>query len=104
MRMMGTFPVVTRITIATLLAVLAVPDSSAKSCTSPEFKAYAANLIDTLPPGGPLREDLRLGRRGDGVKKPWMEEMTLLGMRQVSATVDFAWNNGRQELQIHDIR
>ncbi len=50
-----------------------------------------AMIVSNLPAGSMLRNELELGRRGDGIRKPWMDEMRRHGIKQASAGVRIAW-------------
>jgi ankyrin repeat protein len=62
-------------------------------------EAHIRQLIESLPPGSSWRGMLQHGARGDGVRRPWMDEMRTEGVKLAIFTLEFDWVEGGKELK-----
>ncbi len=54
-------------------------------------------LVESLPKDSKWRDLLRQGLKGDGVRRPWMDDMLKAGTKLAIVTFDFHWTQrGRQ--------
>ncbi|HMJ08625.1 MAG TPA: hypothetical protein VK468_06450 [Pyrinomonadaceae bacterium] len=63
-----------------------------KPYLSPQQEAHAQMVIRSLNKSHPMRDSLEKGNRGDGVRRPYMEQMKKLGIKQASHTINFVWD------------
>jgi hypothetical protein len=57
-------------------------------------------IVVTLPRASILRNELELGRLGDGVRQHWMDEMGRHGIKQVSSAVRISWWKNRKAAKV----
>jgi hypothetical protein len=72
-----------------------VPDSAHR--TMPPAQEHVRELIASLPQNSRMRYVMQRGETGDGVRRPWMDDMRREGVRFAELTFEFSWaRKGRQ--------
>jgi ankyrin repeat protein len=72
--------------------------SSAGQATSPEAKEGVQQLTGSLPPDSMWRKMLEQGATGNGIHKPWMDEMRGRGFKLALYDLEFNWTNSGKAL------
>jgi hypothetical protein len=90
---------VTVIVSATALALGAGQQPSGCKSQVPA-EQHICEIQRTLPAASELRFWLDGGRRGAGMRMPWMDEMRSLGVKQVFIEAQFVWHKRPQDVSI----
>jgi len=77
------------ILLACVLLACAASARAQDSGGTPSCEERARRVLDALPEGNALRHALEGGRRGDCVRRPWMDELRRLGVRHVSFIIKY---------------
>ncbi len=89
--------------IATALLALSLGVGSqghppAQAGSNPASQEAVRELVESLPPKSMWRNMMDHGVRGDGVRRPWMDEMRNQGIKLADLTFEFDWVQGGKEL------
>jgi len=67
-------------------------------------KQHIDNLIQSLPPDSVLRGVMERGGHGDGVHRPWMDEMKQHDIKRVLIGVHFAWKHEPKQMDVKRVK
>src|SRR5579872_1476575 len=63
-----------------------------KPVLSAAVQEHLKEIAESLPPDSGLRYGLENGAHGDGVHRPWMDEMRQMGIKRVLVRTEFVWH------------
>jgi Ankyrin repeats (3 copies) len=70
-------------------------------CQTPAANAEIRQIMASLPADNVLRQMLKDGQRGDGVRRPWMDQMRKLGVGSALVETRFEWDNRPTNVQVY---
>jgi len=79
--------------------VWAQEQPSAQATTNAASEHAVRQLIDSLAPKSMWRNLLEHGARGDGVRRPWMDDMQKEDVKLAVFNFEFHWTDGGRELK-----
>jgi len=88
----------TNITLA-LPLLLALGSAPPPQAANPTGGEGVRQLIESLPPKSMWRNMLEKGAMGDGIRRPWMDEMRMQGIKFAAVTYEFEWTQGGAALK-----
>lgn len=80
-------------------ALLPQGQRSTQPTTNAASERAVRQLIESLPPKSMWRNMLEHGARGDGIRRPWMDEMQKQGIKFAVFTFEFKWTQGGRVLK-----
>ncbi|MBS1798076.1 MAG: hypothetical protein JSS81_29940 [Acidobacteria bacterium] len=86
-----------------ILVFAGINQVRAQNGLNDEQEARAKKIMQSLDKYSKLRISLENGGRGDGIRYAWMDELQKLGIKRVSFTINFVWNNKITKLDIVEI-
>lgn len=75
-------------------------DPGSKPVLTPTVQKHLQKIAETLPLDSGLRDGLEHGGHGDGVHRPWMDEMRQMGIKRVVVRTEFVWHKKPTDIKV----